>query len=325
MYCRNCNKEIPDAISFCPYCGIQQSAVPMMQPDAGYTHQQGDDSATVLVDNPEAANVGFSQNNYAGNPVPSQPYQQQNPVYQQPNIYQQPVFPAYNQPVQQPKKSKTALIIGIVAGAVGLLIIFAVILVVAFGSSEPFYEDSYDDVIVGDDVLDDLYDDSADNFDSYVDDSYAADEVSAEFQKILDDNALTFVPFDFGDLDYVAYGVEDYTGMIDIQEFGCNGDYVEEWYETICYPITGYTQDEVDALDENMRAAFAQFEALDFCFVDYYRLEDFYVIELYLTELDTVSNVEKLQELDMVESGFVLYISISQTESDLVSQGYVKR
>ena len=344
MYCRNCNKMIPDGTTFCPYCGTPQQ---VQNNDAGY---QNDDSATVLVQdgNMGYPNGGFQPPVNPGYPQPAAPYQQPvNPGYQAPVTPDYPQqgqnagfqqMPPVNPGIQQPapaKKSKTGLIIGLVCGGVGLLVVIAVIVAVfAFGSSDDYNE--YDNIIDYeyddfDDVIDD-YDDSADSdndadFPIYPpsDDSDSEYVFSSAFQDILDDNALTFECFDFDYLDYSVFAKEDANGMIDIQEIGSDDDVVYEMYETICVPTTGYSQDQLDALDKNMQEAYAGYEDLSCCLVDYYQLEDFYVIELYIWGLDDSENISDLSALGFIENGWLAsYISYSNTKDNLIGSGYVE-
>ena len=127
MYCRNCNKEIPDSTGFCPYCGTPQNA-PMTPPSPVPSYETNDDNATVLVQD------GFAgaPNPYGGYQPPVQGgYQQPAPGgYQQPGApvgFDQNAQPGFQPAARPPQKKKTGLIIGIVAGVVGLFIIIGII------------------------------------------------------------------------------------------------------------------------------------------------------------------------------------------------------
>lgn len=317
MYCRNCNQQIPDGAVFCPHCGIPQQ---VQNSDAGY---QNDDSATVLVQdgNMGYPNGGFQPSVNPGYQQPAAPYhapmapdysQGQNTGFQQ----MPPMNPAFQQPAPK-KKSKAGLIIGIICGVIGLLIIGIVVLGFIYSASHDIYEDSYvDSYEEGESALADSYDDYDDYDDTFV--------FSAAFRQILDDNELSFTRYEFDYPDYSVYGKIDENGMIDIQEMGSDGDTVYEMYETILVPTTGVSQEDIAGLDENMRESFASYENLDFCLVDYYEIEDFYVVELYVWDLDSAVNLQKLQDLGFVQDGFVLYLSLSATEQSLLSTGYVK-
>lgn len=339
MYCRNCNKMIPDGTTFCPYCGTPQQ---VQNNDAGY---QNDDSATVLVQdgNMGYPNGGFQPPVNPGYQQPAAPYQQPvNPGYQVPVTpdypqqgqnagFQQmpPVNPGFQQPVPA-KKSKTGLIIGLVVGGLVLVGIIVGVLIAVF-SAHDSYSESYNDSVISDDFIDDSYDDVFDDSvndanDGQNDDTNDVQTVfSSAFQDILDDNALTFECFDFDYLDYSVFAKEDANGMIDIQEIGSDDDVVYEMYETICVPTTGYSQDQLDALDKNMQEAYAGYEDLSCCLVDYYQLEDFYVIELYIWGLDDSENISDLSALGFIENGWLAsYISYSNTKDNLIGSGYVE-
>ena len=302
MYCRNCNQQIPDGAVFCPHCGTPQQA----QQNAPVYEQPVNEYQ-------QPVNNSYEQ--------PAAPYQApmapdysqgQNTGFQQ----MPPMNPAFQQPAPK-KKSKAGLIIGIICGVIGLLIIGIVVLGFVYSASHDTYEDSYvDSYEEGESALADSYDDYDDYDDTFV--------FSAAFQQILDDNELSFTRYEFDYPDYSVYGKIDENGMIDIQEMGSDGDTVYEMYETILVPTTGFSQEDIAGLDENMRESFASYENLDFCLVDYYEIEDFYVVELYVWDLDSAANLQKLQDLGFVQDGFVLYLSLSATEQSLLSTGYVK-
>ena len=302
MYCRNCNQQIPDGAVFCPHCG---------------TPQQAQQNAPVYEQTVNAYQQPVN-NSYE---QPAAPYQApmapdyskgQNTGFQQ----MPPMNPAFQQPAPK-KKSKAGLIIGIICGVIGLLIIGIVVLGFVYSASHDTYDDSYvDSYEEGESALADSYDDYDDYDDTFV--------FSAAFRQILDDNELSFTRYEFDYPDYSVYGKIDENGMIDIQEMGSDSDTVYEMYETILVPTTGFSQEDIAGLDENMRESFASYENLDFCLVDYYEIEDFYVVELYVWDLDSAVNLQKLQDLGFVQDGFVLYLSLSATEQSLLSTGYVK-
>lgn len=336
MYCKNCNKMIPDGTTFCPYCGTPQQ----VQQNAPVGYQE-DDSATVLVDN---ANLGYPNNNM-------QP--QANPVYQQPAApaYQAPVTPGYppvnpgypqqgpeagfqppmNPAMQQPapKKSKTGLIIGLVVGGLVLIGIIVGVLVAVFSADTSSDYDNYVDYDY-EDIYEDTYEDSYgdtydDSNDVVADDSGSTPTTfSAAFQAFLDEKELTFTCYEFDHLDYSVYAGELANGIVDIQELGSDDDVIMEMYESICVPTTGYTQEQIDELDTEMRAAYAGYESLSNCLVDYYEIEDYYVIELYVWNLDDADNISELAELGFLSNGYGTYISLSNTATSLLSSGYVK-
>lgn len=333
MYCKNCNKMIPDGTTFCPYCGTPQQ-VQQNEP-VGY---QQDDSATVLV---QDGNMGYPNGGFQ--PPVNAPYQQPvNPGYQAPvtpDYHQQgqnagfqpqmpPVNPAFQQPAPQ-KKSKTGLIIGLVVGGLVLVGIIVGVLIAIFSASDS-YSESYNDSVISDDFLDDSYDDVFDDSNDDTNDEQNNDvndnqtDLSAEFQQILDDNELTFSCYDFGDFDYSVYAMERDNGMIDIQEIASDGDTIKEMYETICLPTTGYTQAQLDDLDKDMREAYAGYEELYCCLVDYYQIEDFYVIELYVWNLDDADNIRDLAELGFVQNGYATVLSLNMTRTSLLNSGYVE-
>lgn len=111
--CPNCNNSVEDSAQFCATCGARFAVDYTQQPQQPVYQQPQQ------FNQPDYTQQQFNQPNYAQQP--------QQPVYQQPQFNQ----PNYAQPTYQPpqpKKSKTGLIIGIVAGAVALIAVIAIII-----------------------------------------------------------------------------------------------------------------------------------------------------------------------------------------------------
>ena len=106
MYCTNCGAQNADDATFCTTCGTSLKAQ-----DSGQ---------------PQQAPVP-PQQAYA--PPPQQAYPPQQQYLQAPY----PQQPGYGYPTQAPKKKKTGLIIGIVAGVVVIAAVIALVLILGGG------------------------------------------------------------------------------------------------------------------------------------------------------------------------------------------------
>lgn len=343
MYCKNCNKMIPDGTTFCPYCGTPQQ----VQQNAPVGYQE-DDSATVLVDN---ANLGYPNNNMQpqANPVYQQPaapayqapvtpgYPPVNPGYPQQGPeagFQPPVNPAMQQPA--PKKSKTGLIIGLVVGGLVLIGIIVGVLVAVFSADD--YSESYNDSVISDDFLDDSYDDVFDdsnddtnddlNNDSYDTEDTVVESVNPDFQAMFDRVGIELVtPEDFGSIyDYAAYAkVNEYDELF-LHEYAYIGDTVYERVETIIYPVSDFTESEKTEFIETMNEEYEPYDALDCIEMSQYDIDgDFIVYEFRYTDLTSSSTISELQGAGIIEAGNVSSISMEMTEGSLLAEGYVKR
>lgn len=111
MYCTNCGAPNADDAAFCTSCGT-----PLKAQDTNQPQEQAPAA-------PPQAYTPPPQQAYA--PPPQQPYPPQQAYPQQ--------HPGYAYPPQAPKKKKTGLIIGIVAGVVVIAIAIALVLILTGG------------------------------------------------------------------------------------------------------------------------------------------------------------------------------------------------
>ncbi len=130
MYCTNCGAPNADDAAFCTSCGTPLKAQDTNQPQ---------EQAPSPPPPPPPAYTPPPQQTYA--PPPQQAYapppqQAYAPPQQQPYPPQQAYpqqHPGYGYPQQAPKKKKTGLIIGIVAGVVVIAIVIALVLILGGG------------------------------------------------------------------------------------------------------------------------------------------------------------------------------------------------
>ncbi len=127
MYCTNCGAPNADDAAFCTSCGTPLKAQDTSQPQ----EQAPAPPPPAYAPPPQQAYAPPPQQAYA--PPPQQAYA---PPPQQPYPPQQaypPQHPGYAYPQQAPKKKKTGLIIGIVAGVVVIAIVIALVLILGGG------------------------------------------------------------------------------------------------------------------------------------------------------------------------------------------------
>lgn len=338
MYCRNCNKQIPDSSKFCTYCGAQQ--VQQNEPAVN----QIDDDATVVIgygkpdefgganqqpvspeipqvqtpecppssvtpENPQGQNTGFQP------PLPS--------VYQQPvnSGYQPSVTPAYTQgqdagfqpplpPVnpayQQPapaKKKKKGLVIGLVCGGIVLLIIVGIIVAFALADSGSDYDDSFNDYEYNefDEVLDEYNESAGNNLeDSENSQSAESETANPAFEQLFEDVGITLVePADFGsEYEYAAFAYVDEYGELFLQEYAYIGDTIYKQIESIVYPVADFTQTEKDVFIEEMDAVYAEIDALDCATVSHVVVDSGFIV--YEIRYEDLDSYAAIKELQSV-------------------------
>lgn len=227
---------------------------------------------------------------------------------------------------QQPKKSKkTGLIIAIVAIVLAFIIgILALIGWVAEYYFQNLNVDDYNfedlDIDVSDLIEGDVsVTENEDTVTDSTNESYVSYEEVFSYRNIIDSPAIFMM------LDSASFVLASPDGMVEKLEFGYEDDMVKEMVNTVYYPITGLSAEEVDAIDSSMRTAFSTYESDGFCTVSYNSLSDYYVITIKFTSLDKAENVKKMGEYGMLTGTDVTVISMSETESGLINSGYIKK
>lgn len=153
--CKACGTLVPEEARFCQKCGCSDFMV--------FNPEQTSvlDSTYAQYNTPPVVNNNNQYNTVP--PVTNQTNQYQNAQYQnvQYQNYQQTpqMQPNWQQPIQpvQPKKKKTGLIIGIIAGVLAFFVVIGIIGSIAM-QNDSDYDDYYNDDYYNDDYYADDYD-----------------------------------------------------------------------------------------------------------------------------------------------------------------------
>lgn len=129
----------------------------------------------------------------------------------------------------------------------------------------------------------------------------------------------------FTSLDTMAFASVSDEGTVEKLEYAYEDDIILEFVNVVYYPITNMTEDQKLALDNSMKANFATMEEADFCTVSYNMGNNYYSVTLHFTDLDVAANIQKLHDFGMLTGEGANKISMSETESNLLSGGYVKK
>ncbi|MBQ8057444.1 MAG: zinc-ribbon domain-containing protein [Ruminococcus sp.] len=293
MFCKNCGSEIENGAKFCNNCGSPQET-PTAAPIYDNTVQPAPQQTVPVYENPTQPTV-----------TPVAP-QQDTPQYNSsvpynPNGNLQP-------PVQAKKSSKGCIVAIIVVAVVFVLSIIGIVALIVSNVSTD--TDNY----TSDGVT--LFDDSV----------TASNTPSAEYTAIFEDNNIAQAPAVFVGLDSRAFACIDSDGMIENMEFGYDGDTIKELVDTIYYPINDYSDDVLSVLDESFKESFAPADELDCCTVTYSKTADYYIITVHSTDLDNVLNLTDLSDAGVITyDGFALSLSMDETATGLIADGYVER
>ena len=129
----------------------------------------------------------------------------------------------------------------------------------------------------------------------------------------------------FTSLDTMAFASASDDGTIEKLEYAYEDDTIKEMIDVVYYPVSDMTEDQKTALDNSVKTNFASMEEADFCTVSYNMGNNYYSVTLHFTDLDVAENIQKMHEFGMLEGTGANKISMSETESNLLSNGYVKK
>ena len=167
------------------------------------------------------------------------------------------------------------------------------------------------------DYLDDDDDEAVSDNNSSVDNSAYTDIFMS--RNIVDMTSI------FTSLDTMAFANVSDDGTVEKLEYAYEDDTIWEFVNVVYYPVTEMTEDQKLALDNSMKANCAAMEEADFCTVSYNMGNNYYSVTLHFTDLDKTENIQKLHDFGMLTGEGVNRISMSETESSLLSGGYVKK
>lgn len=129
----------------------------------------------------------------------------------------------------------------------------------------------------------------------------------------------------FTSLDTMAFANVSDEGTVEKLEYAYEDDTIKEMVDVVYYPVSDMTEDEKLALDSSMKTNCASMEEADFCTVSYNMGNNYYSVTLHFTDLDKTENIQKLHDFGMLTGEGANKISMSETESNLLSGGYVKK
>lgn len=129
----------------------------------------------------------------------------------------------------------------------------------------------------------------------------------------------------FTTMDTAAFANVDDEGTVEKLEYAYEDDSVKEFVNVVYYPISNMTEAQKLALDNSVKSNCASMEEAQFCTVSYNMGNNYYSVTLHFTDLDKTENIQKLHDYGMLVGEGVNKISMSETESNLLSGGYVKK
>ena len=312
MKCPRCSTEIPNGIEVCSRCGFIFTNENFQQNNT-YQNQSYNQNAyssqpDQMYSNP--ANQNFNNQGY-NNPV-NQNYQNQNygnPANQGYN--NQP----YNAPVNQngpmpnvqskpPKKNNR--VAAIVVGVIAFVVFFGIAFTMSGGSSGGSS--------------------SGGSTATTKSTTQSTTKIpNSEYMNIFSErNIVESIDLFFG-LESTAFAKVNEEEMVEKMAFGYDGDTVKEMHNVIYLYVPDYTDEQKNALEEELRKSYAEFEEHEFCTIVYSPGSDYFMVNITFTDLDNSDNVAKLEELGVVNGFGADFISMKETREGLLSDGFVEK
>ena len=145
-----------------------------------------------------------------------------------------------------------------------------------------------------------------------------------EYNRVFRDRHIVHLSEIFRNMDSAAFAIADEeTGIVHCMEFGYSGDIVLAMTETAYFSMEGYTEEERSQKEQEIRASYEEYGESDFCTVTFDSTYSYYVVQMKYIDMDKPENCRQLAEWGMLDKGSS-FVSISKSEEDLLSQGYVK-
>lgn len=148
---------------------------------------------------------------------------------------------------------------------------------------------------------------------------------SADYSEIFSSRNIVEMPAMFMMLDSSAFASVSEDGIIEKLEFGYENDNIKEMVNTLYYPISDMDDTQKNALDAAVKENLAAYSMVDFCSVSYDIGNLYYTATVHFSELDSAENIQKMSEFGILTGNEADYLSMTETESNLLAAGYVKR
>ena len=129
----------------------------------------------------------------------------------------------------------------------------------------------------------------------------------------------------FRGLDSAEFAIVRDGDMIEKLQYGYENDIIKEMINTLYYPVSDMDDAQKSGLDATVKENLAACTSADFCSVTYNMGNLYYTVELHFTDLDSSENLQKMYEFGLINESGANYISMQQTEANLIADGYVKK
>lgn len=152
--------------------------------------------------------------------------------------------------------------------------------------------------------------------------SFTADADNPAYEAIFDDTYIVHFQT-FFNMETKNFAMKKNDGMICCADYGYKDDVVKQWVETVYIPVFEYTDAQKAEVENAFKVQFASIDALNCCTVTYKMSTNYFTITCTYSNVDQARNYAELYNAGISQAN--AFISMSATESSLLSQGFVKK
>lgn len=116
-------------------------------------------------------------------------------------------------------------------------------------------------------------------------------------------------------------------GVVDVVQYGYNGDVIETMVNTVYFPIENGKAEDKPYYDEAMLSALPGIDQLSFVSYSSEITYSYYCFKVQINDLDVTGNIRKAADIGIVilDDDSTQVLSIEETEQSMLEQGYIKR
>lgn len=148
------------------------------------------------------------------------------------------------------------------------------------------------------------------------------DTNNAAYDAIFEDTYIVHFQA-FFNMEMKNFALKQEDGTVCCADYGYEDDVVKQWVETMYIPVSEYTDTQKAELENTMKTQFAMIDALNCCAVTYKMGNHYFTITCTYSDVDKPANYGELYDAGILQTN--TFISMSATETTLLSQGFVKK
>ncbi len=150
----------------------------------------------------------------------------------------------------------------------------------------------------------------------------SVDSANPAYDEIFDNTYIVHFQT-FFNMEMKSFALKQNDGIIFCADYGYKDDVVKKLVETTYIPVSGYTDTQKAELENTMKTQFSIVDALNCCAVTYKMSNNYLTVTCTYSDMDKAENYGELYNAQILQKN--TFISMSATESTLLSQGFVKK